>query len=272
MAAEKITPMYSPFRLAQKYLRYYLGAANGKGHGIHSPFVFDFVIKVLNDTRHYPAYDTVEQLRRRLYKDHTLVEIEDMGAGSAWKGTHTRSIAAIAKRAAKPPRLGRLLYRVARHYKPSTILELGTSLGLSTACLALGTPDAKLWTIEGAATVAGSARRNLHSLNLSPEVLTGSFDELLPSLLPVIPALDMAFVDGNHRLEPTLRYFDLLLHHVSRSSVLIFDDIHWSAEMEAAWATIKNDPRVYLTIDLFFLGLVFLRDEFMVKQDFVIRF
>lgn len=264
--------MYSPFRLAQKYLRYYLTAANGRGHGIHSPFVFDFITKVLNDTQRYPAYDTIEQLRRRLLKDTTVVEIKDMGAGSAYKGTHTRSIAAIAKHAAKPPRLGQLLYRVARHYKPSTILELGTSLGLSTAYLATGMPNARLWTIEGAAPIADTASRNLHALNHSPTIITGSFDEILPSLLPAIPPIDLAFVDGNHRLHPTLRYFDILLRHASPASVLIFDDIHWSNEMEAAWTSIKNDPRVYLTIDLFFLGFVFLRDEFKVKQDFIIRF
>jgi predicted O-methyltransferase YrrM len=281
MAAKKIAPMYSPLRLAQKYLRYYLTAANGKGHGIHSPFVFGFITKVLNDTQRYPAYDPIENLRRGLQKDPTLVEIKELGAGSAYPGaltppaatqTITRTIADIARRAAKPPRLGQLLFRIARHYKPSTMLELGTSLGLSTAYLSSGAPDARLWSIEGAAPIAAAAGHNLRSLHLSPTILTGSFDEVLPSLLPTIPSVDLAFVDGNHRLDPTLRYFDLLLRHASRSAVLIFDDIHWSAEMEAAWSTIKNDPRVYLSIDLFFLGFVFLRDEFKVKQDFTIRF
>jgi hypothetical protein len=91
-------------------------------------------------------------------------------------------------------------------------------------------------------------------------------------LLSRIPPVELAFVDGNHRREPTLRYFDVLLRHSSRSAALIFDDIHWSEEMESAWAEIKRDPRVYLTIDLFFIGIVFLRDEFKVRQDFIIRY
>ncbi|HVU93917.1 MAG TPA: class I SAM-dependent methyltransferase [Puia sp.] len=265
--------MYSPFRLAQKYLRYYLTAANGRGHGTHSPFVFEFITKVLNDRQPCPAYDTVEQLRRQLLADSTLLEIKDMGAGSAYTtDTHTRTIADIAKKAAKPPRLGKLLHRFARHYQPSTILELGTSMGLSTAYLATGAPNAAVYTIEGAPQVAAAAEHNLRSLHLTPTVLTGSFDEQLPALLPRIPPVDLAFIDGNHRLEPTLRYFNRLLPHLSPTSALIFDDIHWSAEMEAAWTAIKADSRAMLTIDIFFLGFVIFREEFKVKQDFVIRF
>jgi predicted O-methyltransferase YrrM len=273
MGAEKITPMYSPFRLARKYLRYRFTAANGRGHGTHSPFVFEFIEKVLNDRRHYPAFDPIEQLRHQLIRDPTPLQIEDLGAGSAYKtGSHTRTVAAIAKKAAKPPRFGQLLHRFTRHYQPATILELGTSLGLSTAYLATGAPNAAVYTIEGAPDIAATAARNLQSLHLAPTVLTGSFDGQLPALLPRITPIDLAFIDGNHRLEPTLRYFNTLLPHLSPSSALIFDDIHWSAEMEAAWSAIKADPRVLLTIDIFFLGFVIFRDEFKVKQDFTIRF
>jgi predicted O-methyltransferase YrrM len=223
-----------------------------------------------------------------------------MGAGSAWSGAetstpalrprprkfakcelprqpvhlvHRRRISDIARRAAKPPRLGQLLFRVARHYRPGTIVELGTSLGLSTAYLAAGAPDAKVWTIEGSPAIAKTAADNLRGLGLNNvEVSTGNFDDLLHPGLDRIGPIDLAFVDGNHRREPTLRYFDALIRHCGRSAALIFDDIHWSLEMEQAWESIRNDPRVYLTIDLFFIGFVFLRDEFKVKQDFTIRF
>src|SRR6201991_444572 len=130
--------MYSRYRLAQKYLHYYFTAANGKGHGIHSPFVFDFILNVLNDRVAYPDYAAVEGLRRRLRGDGTLLEIEDLGAGSAWKASRQRSVGDITRRAAKPAKLGQLLYRVARYYRPGKVVELGTSLGVSTAYLAAG--------------------------------------------------------------------------------------------------------------------------------------
>jgi len=264
--------IYSPFRLAGKYLRYYLTAANGKGHGIHSPFVFDFVVSVLNDHCAYPAYAKIEGLRRQLLKDRTMLTIEDMGAGSAFAPARSRSVASIARHAAKPPHLGQLLFRIARHYQPAAVVELGTSLGLSAAYLAEGSSHARVFTLEGAPAVAETADHNLRSLGLDASVVTGDFDATLLPLLGRLPPVELAFVDGNHRREPTLRYFDVLLRHSSRSAALIFDDIHWSEEMEAAWTTIKNDPRVYLTIDLFFIGIVFLRDEFKVKQDFIIRY
>src|ERR1700761_5161821 len=272
MGAEKIKAVYSPVRLAGKYLQYYLTAANGKGHGIHSPFVFDLVTKVLNDGHSYPEYKPIEQLRKKLRQDQTLLQIEDFGAGSAFASAHTRSIASIARQAAKPPKLGQLLYRIARHYSPATVLELGTSLGLSTACLAAGAPQARLWTIEGAPAVADKARADLNLLGTKANILTGNFDSVLPGLLTEMPPVELAFIDGNHRCEPTLRYFDAIFRHAAPSAVLIFDDIHWSAGMETAWNTIRNDPRVYLTIDLFFIGLVFRREEFRIKQDFIIRF
>jgi predicted O-methyltransferase YrrM len=281
---------YSPLRLAGKYLRYYLMAANGRGHGIHSPFIFDFVVSVLNDRSAYPAYTRVEGLRRRLLQDQTLLTVEDRGAGSAYTATRSLSVAAIARRAAKPPRLGQLLFRIAQHYQPVTVVELGTSLGLSAAYLASGASgalgasgasgaagaagalDGGVFTLEGAPAVAEAADRNLRSLGLNVSVVTGDFDATLLPLLGRLPPVELAFVDGNHRREPTLRYFDVLLRHSSRSAALIFDDIHWSEEMEAAWGEIRRDPRVYLTIDLFFVGIVFLRDEFKVKQDFIIRY
>lgn len=304
MGTEKIVNrMYSRYRLAQKYLHYYLKAANGKGHGIHSPFVFDFVLKVLNDRYAYADYAAIEGLRRRLGRDETMLEIEDMGAGSAWKAPRQRSIGDITRHAAKPARLGQLLYRIARYYRPARLVELGASLGLSTAYLAAGAREGwigggadavgggadagggthvggggaregagRLWTIEGSGQVAAAAERNLHSLGLEAQVVTGNFDRVLPGLLQEMGGVDLAFVDGNHRRDPTLSYFNQLMASAGREAVLIFDDIHWSAEMEEAWAAIKNDSRVMLTIDIFFIGIVFLREEFKVKQDFVIRF
>ncbi len=290
---------HSRLRLARKYLRYYLSASNGKGHGIHSPFVFDLVTRVLNDTRDYPDYARVEGLRRKLLDDRRTLEIEDLGAGSsvvtagssmvaaegvdAGSSLRHRSVTELARHAAKPRKWGQLLFRIVyRHYRPRTMLELGTSLGLSAAYLASGAQGAdnsggatkaKLLTIEGAGAVAAVAAANFHSLGLENiELVTGGFDDRLPGVLERIGRIDLAFVDGNHRKEPTLRYFNLLMDRASPSSILIFDDIHWSREMEEAWETIKQDPRILLTVDLFFIGLVFLREEFKARQNFIIRF
>jgi predicted O-methyltransferase YrrM len=265
--------MYSKLQLATKYLKYYLTASNGKGHGIHSPFVFDFITKVLNDEREFYAYKSVSQLKSRLETDGEIVEVQDFGAGSVAGNYKQRSISSIAKNAAKPGKYGRLLFRIASYYKPSVTIELGTSLGLSAAYLAMGNTNGKVITCEGAPAIAAMAKKNFQSLDITNiNVVEGNFDETLPVLLQHTPQVDLAFVDGNHRKAPTLRYFEQLLGKAHPQSIFIFDDIHWSEDMEAAWEDIKNHPRVMLTIDLFFIGLVFFRTDFKVKQHFVIRF
>lgn len=265
--------MYNRFQLAKKYLRYYLTASNGRGHGIHSPFVFDFVTGVLADRQRYTDYDTVEQLRRKLLQEQRVLTIQDFGAGSSVAKTNNRNIASIARDAVKPKKYGQLLYRMVKKYKPATILELGTSLGITTSYLALGAPGTKLVTLEGSPEIAGTARKNFTTLQLQQIALVqGHFDEMLPSVIRDMGSADFVFIDGNHRKEPTERYFHTMLPYLHNDSVLVFDDIHWSRDMEQAWEHIKDNGAVRCSIDLFFIGIVLFRQEFKEKQHFTIRF
>ncbi|MES2773994.1 MAG: class I SAM-dependent methyltransferase [Bacteroidota bacterium] len=265
--------MYSPFQLAKKYLKYYITAANSKGHGTHSPFVFDFIIHVLKDKRQFYYYEQIESLRSTLLTDATVIEVEDYGAGSVVSKTKNRTIKEIAKSALKPKKFGQLMFRLVGYYAPKTILELGTSLGITSAYLASASGTASVTTMEGAPAIAELARQTFEHLALKNiHQVLGNFDETLAPTLNKLQTIDLAFVDGNHRKEPTLRYFEQLVLHCNEHSILVFDDVHWSTEMEQAWEIIKADKRVMLTIDLFFIGLVFFRKDFKVKQHFTIRF
>ena len=265
--------MYSSWQLAKKYCRYYFTASNGKGHGIHSPFIFHFITHVLNDTKPYKEYETVEGLRKQLLNDNTVLNILDFGAGSSIAKTNQRTIASIAKNAAKPKKFGQLLFRMVKEYQPGRILELGTSVGITTSYLSLAKPGAQLITMEGANEVAGIASRNFKQSGLENIAIEqGNFDNTLSSVIFQLSSVDFAFIDGNHRQQPTENYFHQLLSKINDNSILIFDDIHWSAAMEAAWNTIKNHPSVRCSVDLFFIGIVFFRPEFHEKQHFTIRF
>lgn len=264
---------YSPLQAAAKYFKYYVHAANSKGHGTHSPFAFEFITKVMNDFTKYDDYRLVETLRRELLYDQKDVLVEDMGAGSVAGASKKRSIATIAKNAAKPKKFSQLLYRMVRFYKPQVILELGTSLGITTSYLALANPSATVITLEGSDALAAKARENFLRLNIKNiQVITGNFDVTLSGVLKRFPRIDFAFVDGNHRREPTERYFTQLLPNVDNDSLLVFDDIHWSKEMEEAWYTIIRHPEVLCDIDLFYIGIINFRQEFKEKQGFSIRF
>jgi predicted O-methyltransferase YrrM len=265
--------MYSPFQLALKYFKHFLTASNGKGHGMHSPFVFDFITKILNDKTVYPEYEKVEALRMQLSNDSAVLEVEDFGAGSVIDKKRKRSISSIAKNAAKPKKFGQLLFRMVKRYEPATILELGTSLGITTSYLSLAKPDATLITMEGSKEIADFAKQDFQKLKLKNiELVEGNFDNTLSSVVHGLPTVDFSFIDGNHRKEPTIKYFQQLLAKTNNDSILVFDDIHWSSEMEAAWETIRKNAAVTCSIDLFFIGIVFFRKEFKEKQHFVIRF
>ena len=265
--------MYNKWQLATRYLRYYATALNGKGHGMHSPFVYRLIREVLNNRKRFPEYDRVEALRKKLIKDSTLLPVADFGAGSVSGATTERTVSSIVTNAAKPAKYSQLLFRLARYCGSRQVLEIGTSLGISTAYLALAQPDATVTTIEGAPAIAAAAAQNfadLHISNIRQEV--GNFDTCIPALLRDATSFDLVFVDGNHREEPTVRYFNWLLPYLHNDSILIFDDIHWSAEMENAWNTVRAHPAARCTIDLFFIGLVFFRREFHEPQHFSVRF
>jgi predicted O-methyltransferase YrrM len=208
-----------------------------------------------------------------MLQDETVLNIQDFGAGSSITKTNQRTIASIAKNAAKSKKFGQLLFRMVKAYQPETILEIGTSLGITTSYLSLAKQDARLITMEGANEIAEVASNNFKKSGLKNIAIEqGNFDNTLLSVVHGLSSVDLAFIDGNHRQKPTENYFHQLLSKINNDSILIFDDIHWSKEMEAAWDTIKSHPSVRCTVDLFFIGIVFFRPEFHEKQHFTIRF
>ena len=240
---------------------------------MHSPFVFEFITKVLNDKTRYGEYENVEAMRKKLLQDQTILNIEDFGAGSSASHGNQRTVSSIARTAAKSKKLAQLLFRMVIYYQPSRVLELGTSLGLTTSYLSIGNPYGKVITMEGAKEIAEMAKTNFKNQEIrNIDTVVGNFDDTLGAVIDAMSTVDFAFIDGNHRKEPTERYFNELLGKRNNNSIFVFDDIHWSKEMEEAWEAIKNNAAVTCSIDLFFIGVVFFRKEFKEKQHFAIRF
>jgi predicted O-methyltransferase YrrM len=241
---------------------------------LHSPFVFDLYNNCVKKTSD-PDFEKIENLRIQLKHDQRVISQEDLGAGSAQQKTKQETVAYFARRHAKPARIAQIIYQLVKHYRFTKIIELGTSLGIS-ACYEASAIDegmpVKFTTIEGAPAIATIAAENFRQLHLDKKILqrTGNFDDVLPEVLKDYNELDMAFIDGNHRYEPTLKYFEQLLPYMLNNSVLIFDDIYWSKGMTEAWEKIKQHPEVTVTVDLFFIGLVFFRKE-QAREHFKLR-
>jgi len=272
MLAKKLI-MYSSFHLMIKYFKYLLISSNGKGHGVHSPFVYNFIKEVLNKQVANHKLDAIELYRKELLQNREMVNVWDRGAGSRQSVENMRSVQQIAKVALKPRKYSLLLHKIAAYYKPSEMLEMGTSLRITTCYLAASNNHIKVVTMEGAPSVASIAKNTFSTLGFTNvNVIEGDFDETLPAYLKSVDQLGIVYVDGNHRYAPTINYFKQLLEKANDQSILIFDDIHWSEEMEKAWEEIKQHSHVTLTIDLFFIGLVFVRQAQKEKEHFVIRY
>lgn len=258
--------------MIRAYLKYLF--RSGNEHSIHSPFLFELYTEVVsNKNENDPAFVTLKQLRQELLSSNEEIEIIDLGAGSRINSSNIRKIRTIAKNAEKPEKFGKLFHRLIRRFQPEVMLELGTSLGLTTLYMSKAKEDAQIISFEGCPETAKVADQNFRKAGAENiELVLGNIDETLPAYLKTFDKkLDYAYFDANHRYEPTVRYFEECLPFVKNESLFIFDDIYWSDEMTAAWEYIKAHPQVTLTVDLFWIGLVFFRKE-QPKEHFTLRF
>lgn len=250
-----------------EYLKFLKTSTNQ--HGVHSPFVFKLVTQCFYDKTTYNAYKTIKDYRNQLLKNKQSITVKDFGAGSRVFKTNQRPISKIAKNAGITNKRAQLLYRITNYLKINSILELGTSLGMATASMALANPKASILTIEGCPETASVAKSQFKTFSLhNIDLRIGQFENELEKLQN--QTFDLIYIDGNHQKESTLNYFNQLLKHIHNDSILIFDDIHWSSGMTEAWETIKQHEKVTITIDTFFWGMVFFRKE-QAKEHFTIR-
>ncbi|RYG20505.1 MAG: SAM-dependent methyltransferase [Chitinophagaceae bacterium] len=252
------------------YLKHRLRAKSR--HGTHSPFVYKLVDEVIYDFSAKKVYEDIEKQRKKLLNDHTLLTITDLGAGSYLNKNREKKVSEVAKNALKNPRLAQLIYRLAHHHTANRIIELGTCLGITSAYLAKAKPEATVVTIEGCPETANVAYQNFVALNLTNiELQVGNFNTLFPKEVDSLSRLDFVYIDGNHTKEATLNYFNICLAKSDEHTLLIFDDIYWSKGMKEAWEEIKAHPQVTVTVDLFWIGLVYFKKD-QVKEHFKIKF
>jgi len=255
------------FRL-RAYFRYWKKAINA--HGIHSPFVFTLYNEVIASDQEYYAFEEIEQLRNELRTNGAVIDLTDLGAGSALTSQNKRTVASLASRSACSPAKGRLLFKLVNFIQPDYIVELGTSLGIGSLYLHSAKRKANFYTLEGDAQLAKIALQNFQKQQTNINLIVGNINDTLPTLLKDLPAFDFVFFDANHRYAPTIQYFELCLSKVHENTVFVFDDIYWSKEMEKAWQTIHANPHVQLSIDLFDVGIVFFRKN-QPKQHFILK-
>jgi predicted O-methyltransferase YrrM len=251
------------------YIRF-IGRSNNS-HGIHSPFVFDLYNEILNAKKEYYFFGPIESLRASYLNNQQEIEMLDLGAGSTLGKASKRKISSIASSSLQSSKNAALLFRIVDYFQPRNIIELGTSLGITTCYLAKAAKKSNIVSIEGNPALASIATQGFQKLAIQNITCkTGSFDTHLLDTLIAFKQVDFILFDGNHRLVPTMQYFEQALPFANENSLFVFDDIYWSNEMKQAWQKIKGNPQVTITIDLYDMGLVFFRKGHR-KQHFKLR-
>ncbi len=254
----------------KSYISFLIASTNQ--HGVHSPFVYDLVTNCFySDQKKYIAqFDKLQSYRNSLLNNNQVIKVTDFGAGSRVFKSNKRKISAIAKNAGISNKRAKLLIKIIQYFNPEIILEIGTSLGIGTVCLSLGNLESKITTLEGCPETAKIAKEQFRKFDLNNiNVIIGDFKSTLPKALEN-KKYDLIYFDGNHQKEATIHYFEQCLTSTHNDSVFIFDDIHWSKGMEAAWNYIKNHNKVTVSIDTYQWGIVFFRKE-QPKEHFKIR-
>ena len=268
----KFQLMISRINYAVKNIKYLIFAGHKKGHGIHSPFVYNLIKNVFNKKDINSELQKVLEFYKIINASDELVEFENSGAGSAFGIKKSLTLSQIIHRSGIPIKYGKLLFNLVNHFNPETILELGTSVGISSAFIGSAAKEARFITIDASETKLNKAKELSENLGLKNiRFVKGDFDDVLESVLSSTNKLDFVFIDGNHKKEPTLKYFEQCLNKSHNNSVFIFDDIHWSDDMEKAWDEIKRNPKVRVSIDIFRMGIIFFRSE-LSYQQYVIKF
>ncbi len=257
------------------YLRHIFCAWNTTGEGIHSPYLFELVRFVLRDENAYYCFADIERRRELLLACQDVLDVTDFGSAGSPEGKQVqRRVCDIAKTHLERPKIGQLLFRlvnfIAQHEKrPLEIIELGTSLGVTTAYLASADSRHRVLTFEGSEAVLRVAQGVWRALRLENiEWQQGNIDDTLYKCAR--EHLDLAYVDANHTFEATMRYVHFLLPRMNEKGVIVVDDIHHSEQMERAWKALQTDGRVTTSMDLYHVGLLFV-DPHYLKRHYRIR-
>lgn len=204
---------------------------------IHSPFVYDFMRKVLNDRGSNRDYDTIYRIARLLDKrKHIRYNLRKQS---------------------------RLLYRMIRYFEPDSVVSFGRLSALNTTALALGNLQTKVYLEESDDFLETLNSMGVVNVNL---IQPAEFDSEHFRQLNT----GFVFFSQDSFEDDTWDYLADCLNYKTSDSVFVFEGIHHNRDMEEAWEEIKANEDVSVTFDLYCIGMAFFR-EGIEKQDFVLK-
>ncbi|MFM7327954.1 MAG: O-methyltransferase [Bacteroidota bacterium] len=244
--------MREPRHAALQWVRHWLLSVGP--YSIHSPLLYRFVNEALFKADNRMEV-VAEDFRNQFIRNQRPISSFDSGSGASVKSA--RTLADVVKHEVAGQRLASIFRRIIEFQQASRVLEVGTSVGITTLWLSAN-PAVEVVTLEAnpdLVEIAQEAFKNAGRNNI--RLIPGNADETLSSLLNQGWVPDVAIMDANHRFGPTMNYFRHLAEAMNDNGIIILDDIHYSREMTEAWREVCAAPRVTLALDCFRFGIVF---------------
>jgi len=258
--------MKEKLRIVNEYLKFYFTAKTK--YSVHSPWVYNLLTTVIQeskDSKELEKFAEIEKIRKKLIQRSDTILTATPGVKPK---TKHKTLGSKIKAISQPAAGARILFRLTQLCNPQSVIELGTAAGIATLYISLAAPKAKIYTIEGDELMAKVAEENFKNQNII--LKRGKFADVLPNIIETIDKVDLAFIDGDHGREATLKYYELLTSKTHSKSLIILHDIYWSDDMKKAWSEIISKPEVVVSVDCFHFGLLFF-DKKLKKQNFKLR-
>lgn len=206
-----------------------------KGHGVHSPYVYNFIIRVIEEKAQYYAYPQIEEQYSRVKNDK-----------------QTRPM---------PLKYSKLLYRIANRIKPQQILECGTDYGISTIAMQLAGSSAKITTIEqnkNIATYLKGAIEKPYAQALQEYYSNGSRPELI-------------YISKQDSADDYKTIYKHLTANMNESSVIVISGIRKTKQTYTQFTKFASNNIIKVTIDLYDVAILVASPK-LNKQTFKVWF
>lgn len=253
----------------RKSVLLYRGIRYRKGYGVHSPFVFNLITKVIEERCSYYSFYDIELIRKQLlFRDNIITYPDRQQKGVV----RSRTVGEIVGREAIKPKHGALLFRLTNYFKSKNILQLGPSMGLSTLYLTSYATGLKCIALENIPEFASIAQIAFDKAARNPvDLRTGSYKELLPQALKDIKQLDFVFFNTLYEQQNNIWLFNECVKQVHNETIFVFEGIKASRKMREFWKEVCSYPEVTVTVDLYSMGIVFFNKK-LHKRDYIVYF
>ena len=204
-----------------KFKRYYTAFRRykrSKGFGIHSPFAFNFVLKVLRERNQYYAYDNIHAAHW----------------GATRLATTKESKHILSYKYAK------MIFRIACHFNPTSILQVGTSHGVASKALLSVSSSTQLYSYVGVT----HNRKIYESTTSDVAHRITKFDDIneaIASYIASLPHDNAPFIIINHIDKGNRLIIDTASNAISQGGIVIVCNINKNKTIKESWDEIKSN-------------------------------